>query len=403
MKFKWAESLKIKISFIFSMLIAIAFSLNWMVASETIRGEKVADLEKVLKHVLIESAGEYIHTPLTPKTDLAFLYSIPHTEMVLKESEASHLQFVITKTPYFTQQKQIAVAHLLSNGYYLNAISDSEKVNASVHKYAQKLLIRYLFSLLIILLISIFLLDYYMKPLSVLAQKTREWSSKEPFDFSLDNPGTEIAELSKAFSTLIHRLEVFRSKEAELFKEAAHELKTPLALMRSRLDVYQNNAKYEKHKFTEDLGNDLQRLTAELKNVLFLEGSDFVEESVVDVVQTVKKLETKMGILIQRKQLVLKLPRESFSIVASEKLLSKVLSALLENAITYAKENTTVEIGSDSIMKKIWIDNTVGAEKYLFSSKIGEKILKRLSREIGFEYTITQDATSFQIELIFNS
>jgi signal transduction histidine kinase len=383
------------------MLIAIAFSLNWMVASETIRGEKVADLEKVLKHVLMESTDEYIHSPLTPKSDLTFLYSIPHTEMVLKESEASHLQFVITKTPHFPQQTQIAVAHLLSNGYYLNAISDSEKVNVSVHKYAQKLLIRYLFSLLVILLISIFLLDYYMKPLSVLAQKTREWNSKEPFDFSLDNPGTEIAEVSKGFSTLIHRLEVFRSKEAELFKEAAHELKTPLALMRSRLDVYQNNAKYEKHKFTEDLGDDLQRLTAELKNVLFLEGSDFEEESIVDVIQTVKKLETKMGILIQRKQLMLKLPLESFSIVTCEKLLSKVLSALLENAITYAKENTIVEIGSDPTMKKIWIRNTVGAEKYLFSSKIGEKILKRLSREIGFEYTITQDEAYFRIELVF--
>jgi len=401
LKFKWAESLKIKISFVFSMLIAIAFSLNWMVASETIRGEKVADLEKVLKHVLVESTEEYIHFPLTPKSDLAFLYSIPHTEMVLKESEASHLQFVITKTPYFRQQTQIAVAHLLSNGYYINAISDSEKVNVSVHKYAHKLLIRYLFSLLVILLISIFLLDYYMKPLSILAQKTREWNSKEPFDFSLDNPGTEIAEVSKGFSMLIHRLEVFRSKEAELFKEAAHELKTPLALMRSRLDVYQNNVKYEKQKFTDDLGHDLQRLTAELKNILFLEGSDFEEESIVDVVQTVKNLKTKMGILIQRKQLVLKLPRESFSIVVSEKLLLKVLSALLENAITYANENTIVEIGSDPTMKKIWIGNSIGAEKYLFSSKIGEKILKRLSREIGFTYTITQDEEYFRIELVF--
>jgi signal transduction histidine kinase len=372
-----------------------------MVASETIRSEKVTDLEKVLKHVLTESAEDYIYTPLTPQSDLSFLSSIPHTEMVLKDSEACHLQFIVTQEPYTAKKEQISVAHSLSNGYYLNVLSDYEKIDQSVKKYAQKLLSRYLASLLVILLISIALLDYYMKPLAVLAKKTREWNSQEPFDFSLDNPGQEIEEVSHAFSTLIHRLEVFRSKEAELFKEAAHELKTPLALMRSRLDVYQNNEQYQKGQFIEDLGNDIERLTSELKNVLFLESSDFEEASNINIADMLKKLQTKMGILIQRKQLILTLPTETFSILASEKLLSKVLSALLENAITYAKEDSVVEIGCDHATQKIWIENTIGDEKYLFSSKIGEKILKRLSHEIGFDYAVVQSEAYFRIELVF--
>lgn len=403
MKFRWAGSLKIKISLIFSILIAIAFSLNWMVASETIRSEKVADLEKVLKHVLTESAGEYIHSPLTPQSDLSFLSSIPHTEMVLKDSEASHLQFIVTQEPYIAKKEQISVAHTLPHGYYLNVLSDYEKIDQSVKKYAQKLLSRYLVSLLVILLISIALLDYYMKPLAVLAKKTREWNSQEPFDFSLDNPGKEIEEVSHAFSTLIHRLEIFRSKEAELFQEAAHELKTPLALMRSRLDVYENNEQYQKSQFIEDLGNDIERLTSELKNVLFLESSDFEEASNVDIADTLKKLQIKMDILIQRKQLTLTLPPMCFSIIASEKLLSKALSALLENAITYAKEESVVKVGCDNTMQKMWIENTIGDEKYLFSFKIGEKMLKRLSHEIGFEYSIIQDEAFFRIELIFGA
>lgn len=401
MKYKWAGSLKIKIALIFSILIAIAFSLNWMVAAQTIRSEKIDDLKKVLKHVLIESAGEYIHTPLTPKSDLSFLYSIPHTEMVLNDSEACHLKFIVTEKPYTAQKEQIAVTHPLSNGYYLNVLSDDEKVDLSVEKYAQKLLSRYFVSLVVILLISIVLLHYYMKPLAVLAKKTREWNNQEPFDCSLDNPGKEIEEVSFAFSTLIHRLGVFRAKEAELFKEAAHELKTPLALMRSRLDVYESNTKYPKGKFIEDLGHDVERLTSELKNILFLESSDFEEASNLDITNIFKKLQAKMGILIQRKQLTLTLPIDTFSIVASEKLLSKVLSALLENAITYAKEESLVEIGCDHTMQKIWIKNTIGNEKYLFSSKIGEKMLKRLSHEIGFEYAIVLNEVFYRIEISF--
>lgn len=402
MKPKGNSSLKIQISLIFSILMAIAFSLNWMVATETIRGEKVADLEKVLKHVLIESSEEYLHTPLTPQSDLAFLHTIPHTKMILSDSEAHNVQFIITKIPYSPLEKEIAASHGLPNGYYLNAISDDNKVTIAVDKYAQKLLVRYFVSLLIILLISIFLLDYYMKPLSILAQKTHDWTTKEPFDFSLDNPGREIAEVAYAFSSLIRRLETFRTKETELFKEAAHELKTPLALMRSRLDVYQSNDDYTKEKFVDDLGHDIERLTSELKNVLFLEGSDFEEACLNDIAETFQMLKTKMEILIQRKGLTLQLPQKTFSVMAPEKLLLKVLSALLENAITYAQENTVVEIGCDPTKQRIWIGNSVGDEKYLFSSKIGEKILKRLSYEIGFTYIVLQYDGNYKIELTFS-
>ncbi|HEX5710355.1 MAG TPA: hypothetical protein VFX68_03350, partial [Sulfuricurvum sp.] len=158
---------------------------------------------------------------------------------------------------------------------------------------------------------------------------------------------------------------------------------------------------YAKNKFADDLGHDIERLTGELKNVLFLESSDFGEVSRVDVAKVFKTLETKMGILIQRKMLTLNLPQETFSILASEKLLSKVFSALLENAITYANENTIVDIRCDPITNKVSIRNTIGDEKYLFSSKIGEKMLKRLSIEMGFDYSIAHDENYFQIDLVF--
>ncbi|MDP3301245.1 MAG: HAMP domain-containing sensor histidine kinase [Sulfuricurvum sp.] len=401
MKDKWIGSLKVKITFIFSILIAIAFGLNWIVALHTMRSEKIHDLEKVLNHLLNESMSDHILQPLTPKSCLSYLYAIPHNKMILNDSEASQLRFLVSKEPYISRENEVVSSVQQRNGIYLYAISNTEKIELALDKYAQKLLLRYLVSLLVILLISIALLDYYMKPLAVLAKKTREWNNQKPFDFSLGNPGKEIEEVSHAFSMLIHRLEIFRSKEAELFKEAAHELKTPLSLMRSRLDVYEGNAKYPKDKFIEDLGHDIERLTSELKNVLFLESSDFEEASNINIADILKKLQTKMAILIQRKQLTLTLPAETFSIIASEKLLSKVLSALLENAITYAKEDSVVKIGCDHTTQKIWIENSIGDEKYLFSSKIGEKMLKRLSREIGFDYISTQSEGYFRIELVF--
>lgn len=402
MRFKWAASLKFKISLIFAIGLAIAFSINLLIAVKAIHTQKEEDVEKVLSHLLVESRDEYISsTQLTPASDINFLYKIPHNVMIISDSEVNALRFVISSNPYRTNDKIIVSSIKLTNNYYLNAISDHRKIDKATNKYTQRLLLQYVLSLIVILFIAIFTLDFYMKPLEVLAIKTRKWKNDSEFDLSLDDASTEIKEVSTAFNGLVKRLEGYRLKEAELFREAAHELKTPLALMRSRLDVYDSSNNYTKRQFISDLGNDIERLTRELKNVLFLESSDFDEASDIEIMQMFKTLETKMGILIQRKRLTLQLPKETFRVVASEKLLFKVLGALLENAITYAKEGSTVEIGCNPLERKLWIGNQIGNEKYLFSSKIGEKILKRLSHEIGFDYSIMQDESYFSIELAF--
>lgn len=401
MRARGKGSLKIKIALLFSLLIAIAFSINWGVATGTIRGEKTEDLEKVLHHLLSESADEYITVPLDEKSDLSFLYSIPHNRMLFNASEASRLRFSVSKIPCSVKEHEVGASIQLSNALYLNAISDDHKLRLSVQKYAEKLLIRYAYSLLAILIISLLLLDYYMKPLGVLAQKTREWKNGDPFEFSLDNPGKEIEEVSDAFSALIHRLDGYRTKEKELFKEAAHELKTPLALMRSRLDVYENSEGYEKSKFVTDLGHDVERLTTELKNVLFLESSDFEDPVPVDINKALRDIIHKVDILAQRKQLQLRLPTQNFTVLAAEKLLNKVLIALIDNAMTYAVEGSLIDIEIDPYLRTLSVINEIGPDKYLFSSKIGQKMLTRLSEELQFTYEIIRDKSAYRINLIF--
>lgn len=380
---------------------SIAFSLNWMVALETMRSEKIHDTQKVLNHLLDESYAEYYTGSLTPKSNLIFLYAVPHNQTILNNSEVSNLRFKVSATSYMGKNNEIVSSLRQSNGFTINAISDTQKINSALDQYAKKLLLRYFISLLIILLISIFLLNYYMKSLGVLATKTHNWQSGDSFDFSLDNAGSEIEEVSSSFSTLIHRLETFRVKEAQLFQEAAHELKTPLALMRSRLDVYENSNTYSKSKFITDLGNDIERLTAELKNVLFLESSDFEDPININVHSALTKILHKVEILAQRKQLSLQLPRQNFSITASEKLLNKVLMALIENAMTYAQQGSTISITIDPALRTLSVKNTIGDKKYLFSSKIGEKMLKRLCEELLFTYEIIQNQTHYTITLKF--
>lgn len=401
MKSELLHSLKFKIILIFTVGIASAFSINWYVAVKTIHTEKIDDVERVLEHLLVESTDMYITLPLTPESDLSLLYTISHNKMIISDSEVSHFRFVVSRYPSSTQSGVIASSIKLPNHYYLNALSDHHKIDASVIKYGQKLFFRYVLSLVVVLLIIMLMINYYMQPLGILAQKTREWKKDRPFDFVQEKVSTEIQEVSYAFASLVKRLEEYRRKESELFKEAAHELKTPLALMRSRLDVYEQLDTYKKSKFLSDITQDLERLTTELKNVLFLESSDFEESTSLDIYHILTVLKSKMDILIQRKRLTLDLADQTFFVDAPETLMYKVFGALIENAITYASEDSMIKIKIDAQKRTVRISNSIGNEKYFFSSKIGNKILKRLSEVIGYTYHVQTDDKKYEISLCF--
>lgn len=393
------NSLKVKIAFLISLLIAIAFAVNWQVAVRTIHGEKIGDVEKVLNHLLVESKDEYIVAPLNLSSDLGFLHTIPHNILILKDSEASHVRFIVSRIPCEPGDDEVSASVPLENGLFLCAISDQEKVDAAVAKYGEKLGFRYLYSLLVILVVSYILLQRYMKPLAVLAERARGWKNGDPFAFALDNPGQEIDELSRAFSAMVHRLEGFRAKEKALFKEMAHELKTPIALMRARLDVYANSDRITKEKMVSELGNDIERLMSELKNVLFFESSDFEDTSSFEIAGVLSEVLDKVTILARRRGLSLDVQGGSFRVEAPRKLFGKLMTALMENALTYAKEGSAIGVEIDPSTQTIRIRNEKGGEKYLFSSKIGQKMLDRISKEIGIRYAIAEDEVSYRIDL----
>ena len=138
-----------------------------------------------------------------------------------------------------------------------------------------------------------------------------------------------------------------------------------------------------------------------LKSVLFLESSDFEEETNIDVHKMLKEIKEKMEILVHRKELIIDISESTFIVSASKKLIYKVFGALIENAMTYAVERSHIRIGIDSDLRSVQITNRVGNDKYLFSSKIGSKILDRLSKEIGYDYVIEEQQGTYSIELTF--
>ena len=393
------RSLKIKILLVSSLFIAVTFAINWNLAVNTIRNEKKEDLKNILYHVLIESSDEYMASNLTLSSDIAYLQTIPHNAMILKNSEAHNLHFTLTKTPVQFLPGEIGVSTKTDN-YYLNISSDTKKIEQSVTKYANQLFEQYFITLLIFLGASWFFLQRYLTPLTKLAKQISEWKDDDPFELSVENVSSEIQELSLAFSNLIKRLDGFRKKEKALFKEMAHELKTPLALMKARLDVYENSNVADKKIFIDDLNKDIARLTSELKNILFFESSDFDLETKFYVEELLAQVIEKTEILAHSRGLHLFVCAENFEVLTSKKLFKKVLIVLIENALTYAKEQSEIKINVIAEKKLISISNYKNREKFLFSSKIGHKILNRITKEINIRFEIFEDDEIYRVDIL---
>lgn len=387
------NSLKVKIISIFSLLILLVFTINWLVALKTIHAQKSDDLKKVLEHILRESYDEYLKTPIVSNDSLAPLYIMPHNKLILKDSEASGVRFFLSTAPYGVQKHQVGTSIKIDSGRFLNATSTHEKIDKAVYDYAISLAMGYIGSLVVILSIGFFLLWHFMKPLEELAKKAREWKNGDSFECDSSNPSSEIGELSHSFSNLVKRVESFRAKEKALFKEMAHELKTPIAIMKARLDAHDSSP------LTQELGADLERLMTELKGILFFETSDYEEPCATVPLELVGKILARMEPLIRKKELKISLSGEAFGVVSQPLLLQKLLSALLENAVTYAVCASEITIHASS--KTLLISNLIAKEKYLFSSKIGEKILRRISEELGIKYRIDSSAERYTIVLEF--
>lgn len=393
------KSLKVKITLLFSLVIAIVFAINWQVAVRTMHGEKIADLEKVLTHLLVESKDEYIIAPLSTSSDLGFLHTIPHNILILKDSDANRIRFLVSRAPRVLENAEVGASIALDNGLYLNVTSDQEKIDEAVAKYGAKLFERYGLTLCLILIVSFVLLQRYMRPLGILAERAHSWKCGDPFKFALENAGQEIEELSHAFSALVYRLEGFRTKEKALFKEMAHELKTPIAIMRARLDVYEKSDNLSKEQMVTELGHDIERLMSELKNVLFFESTDFEDSTYFEMTDVLDEVIHKVDILARRRKLKLFVCQERLGVNAPRKLFQKVMTALVENALTYAKEGSEIKINIETDKQVVTISNIKGEEKYLFSSKIGQKMLDRVSKELGIGYAIMEDASQYRIDV----
>ena len=136
-----------------------------------------------------------------------------------------------------------------------------ERLYESMDKLLTVSLVSIAMTTLLILLLSYFLTSRSLKPVDNLIEQAQKISHQNLAErLAVENPKDEIGRLTNVLNDLLSRLQNVFDKEQEFMADAAHELKTPLTILRAHWEDELSNKKLP-DDFKEKLVKDIETIT----------------------------------------------------------------------------------------------------------------------------------------------
>jgi heavy metal sensor kinase len=166
------------------------------------------------------------------------------------------------------------------------------------------------------------------------------------------NPDDELGRLGATLNGMIARLERSFEETRRFTADAAHELRTPLAVMRNVAEVALRSPREPEHyrRVLGDVLEEVERLTRLAEQLLFLCRED---AGLVSLAKTEVRLDDlardaaeHMGVVAEAKGLTLETGRLTpCAVKADEDQLRRLLFNLLDNAIKFTQAGGSVRVG----------------------------------------------------------
>ncbi|HEV2098888.1 MAG TPA: HAMP domain-containing sensor histidine kinase, partial [Stellaceae bacterium] len=207
--------------------------------------------------------------------------------------------------------------------------------------------------LLLLLVIDFFIFRRAMNPI-VAASALAEEIGPNHTELRLPENGMprEVLPLVRAVNDALDRLEAGFRAQREFTADAAHELRTPLAILRTQIDMMADR------DVAGPLRHDVEsmsRLVNQLLDISELETFVIDEGEIADIVAIAAEVAAFLAplALSQRKTVALTGARRPVRIRGDGDALARAVRNLVENALAHTAPGTTVEIaiGSEGVLR----------------------------------------------------
>ena len=192
-----------------------------------------------------------------------------------------------------------------------------------------------------------------LAPIEMLATRAATLGSRDLHErLAVESPDDEIGRLTQVLNGMLARLEGSFAQQRQFVADASHELRTPIAVLRTEIDVTRANPARSAHEYRQTLER-LDRVTGRLERLvadLFLlarvdAGGLTVPYTSLDAVALVRNTATLLHGIAEDRGVTIEVASSGDAAVrGSEAHLERVLLNLLDNALRFAPRDSAIAI-----------------------------------------------------------
>jgi signal transduction histidine kinase len=177
----------------------------------------------------------------------------------------------------------------------------------------------------------------------------------------LDGPDDELKQLADTFDGMLGRIDDAFESQRQFIHEASHELRNPLAVIRTNIDVTladEDATPDELRHTAEIVQKSTERMSRLVDDLLIYarKGSLSLERERVDAADIVNEAADEFATTADAKEIVLERDTEPGLFVDADRLaLRQALANLLANALRVSPERTTVRVSAGRKPGWIWM------------------------------------------------
>ena len=244
-----------------------------------------------------------------------------------------------------------------------SVVADTVK-NTQMEFWIKSLAITLIITLTVSFLMYL-IVGYALYPLRELTLKIEDIQAKnlkEPI-LSKSN-STEIERLTLAFNRLLLRLEETFATQRQFSANAAHELRTPLAVMSTKFEVFEKNKNPDEADYKEAIGmarSQTDRLSHVIDILLEMtELQSAPKSDSISLSEITEEVICDLVAVAEKKSISLVQDDGEARLTGSDTLVYRAIYNLIENAIKYNKEGgkVSVAITEDESFAKVIITDT---------------------------------------------
>ena len=231
------------------------------------------------------------------------------------------------------------------------------------------------FALILIQLFALAFSNILYKPIHNLSQTLEKVKEYDLETLNNNALPLEFQPLVYSINNLLQRIKNYLSSQKQLFIGIAHELKTPLAVMKTKCEVTLIKER-QKEVYTDALKENISsinEMNAIIKMLLDLgrqESAQFEKSSIVDINKILKKIADNFMILSKKenKSFFVEIEEEEVLLTIKPTLLTQIVQNFLQNAFKFTPKGKSILLKSsveDGKLNIIVMDEGCGIDSEL--------------------------------------